>query len=221
MKKLLYLTLMLVSIVLTGCEKNTIEHGDLGPHHVLVIKYSNPEYRNYVIAYQEDEHYNIPSEWIMGPWANWPNKKPYYELTDGYLLLDWRLNFVLLKFGVLIDVEWEEARKVTEKWSLETKIDSAIHLLEESYLIPYGCLEAYCSHTECKFPWDTRMSFEIPATASIENQQKWEKTYDEIYKEKVVQWLNKIISNEGLKAACDSININDPHANWHHDCGEL
>lgn len=89
MKRLSIVGSMLLVLLLsmTSCEQPT--ESLLGPYSnsVILIKLAQPEYKNYVLACSDSEYaYNLYGRCnVLGDGA-----LPYWELADGYLLIDWR-----------------------------------------------------------------------------------------------------------------------------------
>lgn len=179
-----------------------------------VIKFKKDEYKNMIVVEREAGTNN----WLIrGGAGNWlddggpgsmfripvpAGTKPYRDLADGYVVVDWRIETVFLYFPVtrLVQMPWSEVKKWDMSWSEEslTFIDDS-DPIAENYAISYEWLEWYAGKKETLMPPDspypinqTWYPFDIDFSWSF---RKEEERFNEY-----IKTLNSIITTDGLSA---------------------
>ena len=139
-------SLCLVTLLLTNCDELWFDDGhSLDPYSILIIKFDNYSYKDKILAYLRDDRYatgkeeptmtmrynkcienpeNVSTlEWNFD-FAESP-RTPYWELADGWLLIDWRwFHYPYNRSSsVIIDREWNDFLNGTWKWSRDEIID--------------------------------------------------------------------------------------------------
>ena len=140
MKKYLYLLLL---PLIVSCN-NGSDPLRVGYYHALVVKFTNPEYKNYI--YAEDLKYQIQfrgwgdrrvcDEFIAG-------RCPYIDLEDGYVLTDWKWPWVIYNMDVLLNKPWSEMTSLDQKWHRDTVEIIPGPYIEEQYWIYFYDIDAY------------------------------------------------------------------------------
>lgn len=141
MKKVSYLTIALMNLVLIGCEKD--DHlNNYQPYRPImsmnIVKITNPEFLDYVLCEEQsifpeqaegnfDEHYKVYGIRSIGLCAQelYLGESPYIELTDGYFLIDWKWGNFLYPWCKLMNVQWEEVIDRQQIWDLQTELVSS------------------------------------------------------------------------------------------------
>lgn len=199
--KFLLISTIACTILFSGC--NYPEKGDPAPHRLQIIRFSNPDYINQAVAIIMDETYQLPSDYLFGPWKSRPSVNPYYELGNGYLLVDWRLSFALFKHGVILNESWNDAN-LSLCWPMATKIIDSYEALDTYWIIPYEVYLAYVNGYEDVEDEDMHDQFAVYRESSLETQKKAENRHDTNY-QKISAQLSAIDSKEGLSFAIDSM----------------
>lgn len=203
MKKGLFYVLVLACVALLSSCDYLDPEPDYGPHFLFVVKFTNPQYKNNVIASFSDNHYCIGSGSINGPWISMPSKIPYYDLGEDYLLVDWRLSSFYFTSGSLLSASWSK-NTPSRKWSKKYVICDSREVIESYWKIPYAIYIAYTEGKE-EASFDDEISrFNISKSSSLSNQQESIHFYDERYA-KICEQLQAIVQNEGLPQAIDSM----------------
>lgn len=134
--------------------------------YITVVKYSNPLYKDYILAKNEsDINYGDSLFYACGltnperiAFTNWWNKhelsgkSPYIELVDNFLLLDWHWHPMLIYGGVdtynansynavLIENKWSELKDLNQVWSIDTPNDH--NAIEKILIFKVKLLDVY------------------------------------------------------------------------------
>lgn len=140
------LSICLLTLLLTNCEVPWLDNGhSLMYYNVVIIKLGDSTYKNKILAYLRDDRYatgkEVPTmsmrynmcvahplnmsapEWIF----DFPEspRVPYWELADGWLLIDWRwpLYPYNRSSSVIIDRGWNDYFNGIWKYSRDEIID--------------------------------------------------------------------------------------------------
>ena len=147
--KNVYLLTMLV-LTLFSCESRE-EYGssvwERNDMIMNIVKMSNPEYLQYVVA--DNVPFSVNSDRAEDPDSNlyqirgsgavyeelYIGTTPYIDLGQNYYLVDWKWgNFLYAPTNVLIDVNWEEVKSRKQVWGIEIPSVSGCFMLEHEYV---------------------------------------------------------------------------------------
>ena len=149
MKKLLFVTCILgIMIGLCSCKSNP---GATEPRDkIWIIKLQKPEYKNFVIAnYNSGDSISALRFNQLGEPLGKSGYSPYWELTDDWLLIDWKWhNFPYLAGDVVIlDEPWQNLTHHLQKWHKDVPHVAypvtAIYTFEAKQLAAYFQKEEY------------------------------------------------------------------------------
>lgn len=122
MKKLSLIFLLGFLMALFSCEGN--KHGDIpqAPEFkVRILKVSNPEYLDNVLAcYEDREGYEIcyQMKWLRCG-DLFLDTPPYIHLKDEYYLLNWKWQIHLCEQCVILNTLWTEVTDKFQEWDRE------------------------------------------------------------------------------------------------------
>lgn len=104
---------------------------------VTILKFSSPQYLDYVVAKKEksgdDIFYKIGTEeGRAGGTCQelFLGSSPYIALPKGYYMTDWKWGHGIIN-NYLIDVKWEDVNNRLQKWPSDTKIISTDFLKQD------------------------------------------------------------------------------------------
>ena len=119
------MTVWLLSVIValtafSSCEKGGNEA--LPSESITVIKHKKPEYKDFIIAYAAKDSliaYRANTTGLGGK----SGFTPYWELSENWLLVDWKWNYPFPSLGgavLLEDITWDKLTHALQTWSLET-----------------------------------------------------------------------------------------------------
>lgn len=119
------MTVWLLSVIValtafSSCEKGGNEA--LPSESITVIKLKKPEYKDFIIAYAAKDSliaYRANTTGLGGK----SGFTPYWELSENWLLVDWKWNYPFPSLGgavLLEDITWDKLTHALQTWSLET-----------------------------------------------------------------------------------------------------
>ena len=162
--------LLLICIGVVSCKEPSPSY--IPPvETIVVVKFKKTEYKDYVLVNVVDlnkgdsismTEYN--SDFILPTSAvNLYGTSPYIELTNGYLLVDWKwYNFVSSSKQAIVKTKWVDLTDIHACWPLsEVYIE---HPIEQYCVIPIGSLEIRC---DGDFHW---ADIDISTTPITESQ---------------------------------------------------
>ena len=162
--------LLLICIGVVSCKETSPSY--IPPvETIAVVKFKKAEYKDYVLVNVVNlskgdsigmAGYN--SDFILPTSAvNLYGTSPYTELTDGYLLVDWKwYNFVSSSKQAIVKTKWVNFTDIHTYWPLS---DIYIEYPIDQYcVIPISYLEMYCDE---EFHW---ADIDISATPITESQ---------------------------------------------------
>ncbi len=129
-KKVMFLTAAIVLFGMAACDSNNSYDPDRGPA-VQIIKLKKPEYKDYIMTYspsQQGETVTLATEKFALPdsvfWAieGQPlvGRYPYIELTDGYLMVDWKWGRICYAGAdAIVNEPWSTLKSIDEEWAFE------------------------------------------------------------------------------------------------------
>ena len=105
----------LIVLSTTACKDEPFR--DLAPKErsLEIIKFKQPEYKEFVMTMfsksNETDELPFAGEFILPPsLANYSGQSPYIELSDGYLLINWRWERMYYPGEeAIIDLKWKDA----------------------------------------------------------------------------------------------------------------
>lgn len=143
---------LLAVFCLSGCEKkqNEKEKTVTPPYAVIsIMKLKQPDYKPYIIAYYpegiSDSIYAVRSNKYGEPVGK-SGYSPYWDLKDGWLLVDWKWGptFPYWEGAVLLTEEpWGNLTHLLQTWPKETPHIS--DPIAEHYYVQASKLAAYCN----------------------------------------------------------------------------
>lgn len=119
------MTVWLLSVIValtafSSCEKGGNEA--LPSENITVMKLTKPEYKDFIIAYAAKDSliaYRTNRTGLDGKSGD----SPYWELSENWLLVDWKWNYPFPSLGgavLLEDITWDKLTHALQTWSLET-----------------------------------------------------------------------------------------------------
>ena len=122
-KVILVLFSLIVMLCLVSCERNWENSPPPLRVYILIIKFKQPEYKDYIMS-----HFSTKADCDLGP-AIYPRflppsvlnlygQSPYIELADGYLLFDWKWEQAYY-YGAIINEKWTELTTRNICWPIE------------------------------------------------------------------------------------------------------
>lgn len=115
-----FLLLGLIASLFVGCDGKNLENPYRPGFKVRILKISNTEYMNNVLACYEDlTNYQIcTTEWLHCE-DLFLGTSPYIHLADNYYLLDWKWDLHLCPECVLLPCKWNEVSNRYQTWKRE------------------------------------------------------------------------------------------------------
>ena len=136
----------LLMLVTNSCCSKQGGMASFNPYQVRLIKFKNPSYKDYILAYYSPKHstnpdvanpkmvrFNMcvahPLHFYQRKWEfAFPESHhtPYWELPDNWLLVDWRWYLFPYDWetSVIIDKNWDELQDSDGWWSKDMILDN-------------------------------------------------------------------------------------------------
>lgn len=202
-----YVVFLLIMLFTIGCK---VQPGDFIPpiEGVVVVKFKNPEYKEYVLvnslAESEGDSISMCGKQFILPASvvDLYGKSPYMELIDGYLLVDWKWYLLVsTKEQAIIKSKWSELTDRQACWPLTDIYEE--FPIEAIYSVPIGSMEQYYGGRIDWAQYDTSgdiLTEEEWMRYSKEEKEELNETVrfnDKAYAQ-YVNILNDMIRNEGL-----------------------
>ena len=197
--------------------------GDPGFESLTILKFKQPEYKDYILTNRIDEYFCIhPSSKYLpdGCWENMQGKCPFHELKQGYVLVDWRWTSwftpTILFESYKTQETWNQA------WPLDTPHDSSP--IVEDYRITIEDFDLYTGDIKYNslyyLPYITHY-FSVnyipthkdpnivypPTNLDFAGDMSWEELeafYDSYY-QNVIQRLDSIMEKKSLVEVYEEI----------------
>ncbi|MBQ8099752.1 MAG: hypothetical protein IJ169_00505 [Paludibacteraceae bacterium] len=137
--------LILLLPLLVGCNGYDMRYVDY--YHTSVVKFIEPEYANYICGTTNGGNGTIKfwSGYYEGHYAldkDIAGKSPYIDLGDGYLLIDWKWDYLPLG-DVIIKKPWSEMSSTKQVWSMDSVETIPGPYLAEVYKIYFYDIDNY------------------------------------------------------------------------------
>lgn len=174
------LSLIVALTTFSSCEKGGNEA--LPSESITVIKLKKPEYKDFIIAYAAKDSliaYRANTTGLGGK----SGFTPYWELSENWMLVDWKWNFPFPSLGgaVLLENEtWDKLTHELQSWPLETPHVS--QPIENVYYVKASSLAEFLGKT-----------YEQDIIAHVINRPSGESVEDG-GKEKITQAMDDIWS---------------------------
>ena len=124
-------------VTCTGQDLNRIDY-----YNTLVVKFTNPEYKNYVYAEYDGPNIRmgyrqVVDEFVVGT-------SPYIDLGDGYMLVDWKWPwFGIYLSDVIIEQKWNGLTRLDTIWRADSVNIIPKPYIDELYGIYFYDIDAY------------------------------------------------------------------------------
>ncbi len=153
MKKYLFILqvgfVFLLGCVCSGCESRIV----INPPESIgfqVIKFTKPEYANYVTATIVNDLSSdtlVPDYYIRSCESSLIGKYPYVNLGNGYFLTHWwscgTMSLNIVYMPVLINVKWEDLQSQEQRWAWNEAGVIAERPFTECYTISSNDVDKY------------------------------------------------------------------------------
>lgn len=125
MKKIILFFNTVIILCIISCSEDSANYALAPKPGVCVIKFKQPEYKNYIMTYSLTKdrkvltlattHFAFPASVI-----NMYGQSPYVELSDNYLLIDWKWGRIYYPNNeAIINEKWTEFKDIDTKWPVE------------------------------------------------------------------------------------------------------
>ena len=131
-----------------------------GGAYFTIIKFTAPEYPNYVVVEPDFwEYWHL--SYIRSACGGYVcpelfiGSSPYIALPNGYYATDWKWGeFIYPPSNILIDVKWEDVEDINQRWEYPSILISTI-FLKVWAKASYKSIDSYC-HIQSANPNDYR-----------------------------------------------------------------
>lgn len=203
-------------IKLVKVTNNTHIMGEPGFESLTILKFKNPEYKDYILTNRCEEFFCIhPSSTYMpdGCWENMRCKCPFNELKQNYVLLDWRWTSWFTP--TILFESYKKQETWNQVWSLDTPHDSnpIVEIYEITiedfdlytgdikynslYYLPY--ITHYFSASYIPTQKDPDIGYP-PTNLDYAGDMSWEEleTFYDSYYQNIIQRLDSIMEIKSL-----------------------
>ena len=162
----------IVGSIFMGCQSNK-DWPDKKSGDLIVMKFVQPEYKNYVLAnYKEgDDHISMYAVNRCGESIGLSGNSPYWDLFDNWLLIDWKWWGLPYKYKegltLLTEQKWDnyDLSAALPKWSLTEP-----HTFEPVAEIYYLSLDSLEKYTDGHY--DSQTKELVRSTHALHNASK-------------------------------------------------
>ncbi len=156
-----YYFLFILFPLFVGCNGNKPIPPYISLYNTLVVKFSKPEYKDYIYAerygdeeyrFREEGYRSVADEFYAG-------KCPYIDLGEGYYLTDWKWPWHIYSDDVVLKLPWSEMTSRDQRFGKDTVEIFPWPYIEEQYTVYFYDIDNYLNILKHEIPNDGDIDF--------------------------------------------------------------